>query len=251
LINLIFNSVDALPRGGHIELGAKLQPWAGDSSSASGRRIVLEVRDDGTGMDDETRRRCLEPFFTTKAQRGTGLGLAMVYGMMQRHEGAVEIDSAPNSGTTVRLVFPEKRPSAPAAPDTAAPTSAQSGRPLRILCIDDEPKLRDLLAACLGTFGHSVAVAGSGRDGLSMFRDALANRQPYELVVTDLGMPELDGHQVAKEIKAHAPGTPVVMMTGWGEPPSATSGTSATVDAVLGKPPKLEELVETIRRLAS
>ncbi len=250
LVNLVFNAVDALPRGGVVELGAMLQPWVGDNGSAPGRRIVLQVRDNGVGMSEETRRRCLEPFFTTKAQRGTGLGLAMVYGMMQRHDGSIEIDSAPDCGTTIRLIFPEKTPSHDPEP---APNigPATAGRPLRILCIDDEPKVRDLLADCLGRFGHNVAVAGDGPHGLAMFRTALQSQEPYELVLTDLGMPELDGSQVAKEIKASSPGTPVVMMTGWGAPPGPAGGEPSPVDAVLGKPPKLEELVATIRRLSN
>ncbi len=251
LINLVFNAVDALPNGGTITLAARLQPWVGDQHTPPpARQIIIEVRDNGTGMDEATRRHCLEPFFTTKAQRGTGLGLSMVYGMVQRHGGQIEIESAPLKGTTVRLVFPDRSPlgreEVPAAP--AAPNLA--GRPLRILCVDDEPRLRQLLADCLGSFGHSVAVAGGGKEGLSMFESALAEQTPFELVVTDLGMPDCDGHQVARGIKAAAPQTPVVMMTGWGQQISEEHDKPPAVDAVLGKPPKLEELVATIRRLA-
>ena len=252
LINLVFNAVDALPSGGTITLAARLQPWVGDQSTPPpARQIIIEVRDNGTGMDESTRRHCLEPFFTTKAQRGTGLGLSMVYGMVQRHGGQIEIESAPLKGTTVRLIFPDRSPLGRDAAPAAAAGPNLAGRPLRILCVDDEPRLRQLLADCLGSFGHRVAVAGSGREGLSMFETALAEQAPFELVVTDLGMPDCDGHQFARGIKAAAPHTPVVMMTGWGQQITEEHDTPPSVDAILGKPPKLEELVATIRRLAS
>src|SRR5690606_890171 len=108
LTNLIFNAADALPEGGTITLATRIQDH---ETSAGGmglpRRVLIEVRDTGVGMDEATRNRCLEPFYTTKGERGTGLGLAMVYGTVQRHNGDIEIESSPGSGTAVRLVFPE------------------------------------------------------------------------------------------------------------------------------------------------
>src|SRR6185436_7101549 len=110
-------------------------------------RVALEVSDSGTGMDEETRKRCFEPFFSTKGQRGTGLGLAMVYGVMQRHDGAIEIESELGKGATFRLVFPVREAPRIAAPETPAP--ADPLPPLRILFVDDEPLLRELLKEIL------------------------------------------------------------------------------------------------------
>lgn len=244
LTNLVFNAVDALPRGGRIDLRATMAP-----SLTAERRLVIEVHDDGIGMDENTRRRCLEPFFTTKAQRGTGLGLSMVYGMMRRYDGDIEIDSAPSGGTAVRLTFPLREPDlAPVA--APLPVVRDSGRPLRLLCIDDEPNLRLLFTRCLPPFGHRVDVASTGREGIEAFTTALAQHEPYDLVVTDLGMPGMDGHEVARQIKKHAPLTPVVMLTGWGAQLNDGTGAPTPADAVLGKPPNLQELITTIRRLA-
>jgi signal transduction histidine kinase/CheY-like chemotaxis protein len=245
LVNLVFNAVDALPCGGLIELRTSTQaPSAGVDGSQ--RQVVIEVRDNGLGMDEATRQHCLEPFFTTKAQRSTGLGLSMVYGMMQRHDGLIEIDSAPKRGTTLRLILPVR--ALPAAPAGKVPAAA-AGRSLRILCVDDEPKLRDLLADCLGNYGHRVVVADSGQQGLAMFRSTMEGPEHYEVVITDLGMPEFDGRQVAQGIKAMRPRTPVIMMTGWSDLMKDQGEHSPAVDAVLGKPPKLEDLVATLQLL--
>jgi len=247
LINLVFNAVDALPQGGVITLASRLV--AANPDTGTPAQLQIEVRDNGTGMDEKTRQRCLEPFFTTKAQRGTGLGLSMVYGMMQRHEGAIDIDSVPNRGTTVRLTFPCR--GRLATPRAATETPAAPARALRILCIDDEPKIRDLLSDCLLAYNHAVTSGASGKEGLELFRAALAQQQPFDLVITDLGMPEIDGEQVAREIKAMAPGVPVIMMTGWGTMMNKDGEKSRHVEAVIGKPPKLDELNALISRLTS
>jgi len=245
LINLVFNAVDALPQGGVITLATRMvAPPDGGTAS----QLQIEVRDNGIGMDERTRQRCLEPFFTTKAQRGTGLGLSMVYGVMQRHEGAIDIDSAPNRGTTVRLTFPCRGRVATAKPATSP---AETARALKVLCIDDEPKIRDLLSDCLQAFNHTVIAGTSGQDGLDRFRAALDQHQPFDLVITDLGMPEIDGQRVAREIKAMAPGTPVVMMTGWGTMMNEDGEKNLHVEAVIGKPPKLDELNALILRLTA
>ncbi|HUC84840.1 MAG TPA: ATP-binding protein, partial [Candidatus Acidoferrales bacterium] len=244
LINLVFNAVDALPRGGTINLVTRS---VGPDNGHTGRRLQMEVRDDGIGMDEKTRQHCLEPFFSTKASRGgTGLGLAMVYGMMQRHEGTIDIDSLPGKGTSIRLTFPIRK----AAP-TAAPSAPvlKTRRSLNVLCIDDEARVRELLNACLAQFGHQVSMASTGREGLELFRAAKLKKQPYEVVITDFGMPDIDGNQVAKVIKAESPGMPVIMMTGWGTAMREDKEWAMGVDALIDKPPRIHRLNRLLRKL--
>jgi signal transduction histidine kinase/ActR/RegA family two-component response regulator len=251
LINLIFNAVDATPQSGSITLVTRSENGAGTGQNASGPpELVIEVRDTGTGMDEKTRQRCMEPFFSTKAQRGgTGLGLAMVYGMMQRHEGSIEIESKPGSGTCVRLTFPIREG---AVQNDHAPAQGKTAnRSLRILCIDDEPQIQTLLRDCLTDLGHRVTTASGGREGVEAFRAALSTGQAYETVITDLGMPEVDGHQVARAIKAESPGTPVVMLTGWGAAMKEDGETAPEVNALLGKPTRISELNELLQKLTA
>lgn len=250
LINLVFNAVDALGQGGTITLVTScLQVPCTENAGALVRRLQVEVRDNGSGMDEKIRQRCLEPFFSTKSLRGgTGLGLAMVYGMMQRHDGTIEIESAPSRGTCIRLLFPVREKAASPARDTlplVAPSQA-----LSILCIDDDEAIRLLLTDCLTHFHHSVATAADGEQGITLFRAARQKRQPYDVIITDLGMPKMDGHQVARTIKAESPLTPIVMMTGWGAMMKEDGETASEVDALTGKPPRMEELNELLLRLA-
>jgi signal transduction histidine kinase len=249
LINLVFNAVDALPQGGKITFLTRCINRAPEGAPPQWQ-LQVEVRDNGIGMDEKIRQRCLEPFFSTKAQRGgTGLGLSMVYGMMERHEGTIEIDSAPGHGTCVRLTFPIRDKSSQIAPSTAP--RAEQNRSLYILCIDDEPQIRQLLNDCLTKFNHQVTVASTGKSGLELFRAAMLRNHPYEVVVTDLGMPEVDGHQVARTIKAESPSTPVIMMTGWGTMMKEDGETSPEVDAVVGKPPRIQELNDLLIRVTT
>ena len=249
LINLIFNAVDALPHGGTIKLVTRsVNPPAAPGGKDGGRQIQIEVRDDGLGMDEQIRRRCLEPFFSTKAKRGgSGLGLAMVYGMMQRHEGTIDIESSPGNGTSVRLTFPLRELASQAVASVEPP--GKPTRQLNILCIDDEQPILQLLNDCLRSFGHQVAIASSGKKGLELFRTAVLNQPPYDVVITDLGMADIDGHQVAKAIKAVSPGTPVIMMTGWGTIMSQDKEAAPEVDALLGKPPNLQQLKSLLLQL--
>jgi signal transduction histidine kinase len=249
LINLIFNAVDALPHGGTVTLASRsLSLPASLPDGTAERRLQVEVRDNGVGMDERIRQRCLEPFFSTKAQRGgTGLGLAMVYGMMQRHDGNIEIDSVPGRGTCVRLTFPMREKALPAAP--APIPEGKHRRSLKVLCIDDEVQVRQLLNDCLGHCHHHVELANSGKQGLELFRAAKRQRKPFEAVITDLGMPDVDGHQVARAIKAESPHTPIIMMTGWGTMMKEDGETAPEVDALVGKPPRMRELNDLLLRL--
>jgi DNA-binding NtrC family response regulator len=122
-------------------------------------------------------------------------------------------------------------------------------RSLHILCIDDDAQVRQLLNDCLKHFNHRVMVASGGKHGMELFRTALLKNQPYEVVITDLGMPEIDGHHVARTIKAESPNTPVIMMTGWGTIMSDEGDTALEVDAVVGKPPDMQELNDLLLRI--
>jgi signal transduction histidine kinase len=250
LTNILFNAVDALPGGGVITFATRsgTRP-ASESGAASARDLQVEVRDNGVGMDEKVRQHCLEPFFSTKTQRGgTGLGLAMVYGMVQRHKGGIEIESAPGQGTCLRLVFPICEQAEP--PPRPEPAALQPSRPLHILCIDDEPGVRELLHDWLEHDHHKVSVAPGGREGLDLFRSSLRGGDPFEVVITDLGMPDMDGYHVARAIKAASPRTPILMLTGWGAMIKDGGESAPEVDAVLSKPPRMGELNRLLRRLA-
>jgi PAS domain S-box-containing protein len=234
LVNLVFNAIDAMPDGGGLTLRTGI---------AGGRNALVEVVDSGIGMDEATRRRCLEPFFTTKGERGTGLGLAMVYGILQRHGGEVEVLSAPGAGTTVRLTLPLS----PAAADAEAPAAAyRMPARLRVLVVDDDPLVLRALRAVLEGDGHHVAAVGDGRAAIDAFRAALGSAEAFEVVITDLGMPHLDGRQVAAAVKASSPATPVLLLTGWGQRLAAEGDAPAYVDRVLNKPPRIGELREAL-----
>jgi len=241
LINLVFNAVDALPQGGVLTLRTKAVKGANGRDPGS---VDVEVEDNGVGMDSETRRRCLEPFFTTKGERGTGLGLAMVYGVAQRHGAEMEIRSAPGAGTTAALSFP--------VPANAPTALAQAGvgpalrLRLRLLLVDDDPVLLKALGDALETDGHVLVIANNGQAGIDAFRTACARGESFAAVITDLGMPHVDGRRVAAEVKAMSPSTPVLMLTGWGQGLSAEAELPAHVDHVLSKPPKLRELRDAL-----
>ena len=237
--NLVLNAVDAMPEGGTLTLRTRRVVLADGVV-----RVQLEVADTGIGMDAETQRRCLEPFFTTKGQRGSGLGLAMVYGSMQRHGAEITIDSTPGEGTTIRLGFPAHAEPAPL--DAVAVDPLARLRALKILLVDDDPLLLRSLSETLAAEGHSVSTAAGGQEGIAVFKAALG-AQVFDVVITDLGMPEVDGRTVAATIKAASPGTPVVMLTGWGRRMQEEGDCPPHVDHLLSKPPRLETLRAVFR----
>jgi PAS domain S-box-containing protein len=250
LTNLVLNAADAMPQGGTLTVRTRQREADQSGKTArAGRRVWIEVADTGCGMDEDTKRRCLEPFFTTKGERGTGLGLAMVYGIMQRQGAELEIDSAPGLGTTVRLGFPPPLSPAAALPATAGPRAQL--RSLRILVIDDDPALLKSLQHALEGHGHVVVTAASGQAGIQVFTESLAATQPFAVVVTDLGMPHVDGRKVAAAVKAAAPHIPVVLLTGWGQRLMAENDVPPHVDRVLSKPPGLAQLLETLAQVTA
>jgi CheY-like chemotaxis protein/anti-sigma regulatory factor (Ser/Thr protein kinase) len=218
LTNLIFNAVDAMPIGGPLVL--RVRP--------DGDGAEVAVIDRGVGISDAVRHRVFEPFFSTKGEHGSGLGLAMVHGVVERHGGTVEIESTPGGGTTVVLRFP-------ARPVVAPEPSSEEDEPgrarLRVLVVDDAPEMTQMITLLLGAAGHLATCAATGREALDLLR-----REPFDVVLTDRAMPGMAGDELAAEVKRLRPGLPVVMLTGYGALMHAAAETPVGVDAVLTKP---------------
>lgn len=228
LTNLIFNAVDAIVEKGEPEGEILIRTGTKDGF------IFLEVVDTGIGMDEETKRRCLEPFFTTKGEKGSGLGLMMVYGTMQRHEGQIEIESELGKGTTFRLLFPLKEAEVARAVEEEGKETLPV---LRILLVDDDPRVRGTLGELLRSWGHTVVVAEDGLNALDTFLFALRSGQPFDVVITDLGMPKMNGAELIRKIREHDQDVPIIIVTAWGK-----ESFVPTANAILGKPVRSQDL---------
>jgi CheY-like chemotaxis protein len=226
LTNLIFNATDAMPKGGVITFRLYCE---------NNVSVVLEVTDTGVGMDYETLRHCMEPFFTTKGVQGSGLGLSMVHGILERHGGTVEIESKPGAGTTIRMRFPV--PVEAERTEKKSKTKPKRLPPRRVLTIDDEARSRDLIAALLKSDGHYVETAGGGREGLDLLRVG-----KFDLIITDSAMPLMSGDEVAGEAQKIRPGIPVIMLTGFGDIMKDIGKCPAGVARVMSKPVTSGEL---------
>jgi signal transduction histidine kinase/CHASE3 domain sensor protein/FixJ family two-component response regulator len=244
LVNLIFNAVDAMPDGGPLTVRSTFIHEPARQGRPPVRLVGLEVTDGGVGMDEDTQRRCMEPFFTTKGERGTGLGLAMVYGTMQRHGSDIQIDSALGKGTSFRFTFP-----APSAHAIELARTAQAEVPvLDILVVDDDPLVSRAVRETFEKDGHRVSVADGGRAAIDAFLGARERGKPFRVVVTDLGMPHVDGHQVSQAVKTADSDAIVILLTGWGQRLLAEGGTPDNVDYVLPKPPTRNSLRTALGR---
>lgn len=225
LMNLVFNAVDAMPKGGTITLRTVPQENA----------VQIEVADTGTGMTEEVRQRCLEPFFSTKGENGTGLGLAMAFGIIRRHEGTMDIETAPGKGTTFVLTLPCYH-----APITAEEEARLTlDRSLRVLVVDDEPNTREVVSGYLRGDGHRVKTASDGNEALQHFMS-----EDFDLVITDHGMPGMNGLQLAEVVHRIDPAKSVILLTGFAFGPEQQP---TTIDWVLKKPLVREELRGALR----
>lgn len=234
LTNIIFNAVDAMPAGGRIHF----------KSRQENTQIVLEISDTGIGMNEDVRSRCFEPFFSTKGKSGTGLGLAMVYGVMRRHEGSIEIKSRPGEGTELTLRFPITNLKKEEKSSTLS--NLKQAPPMRILVVDDEPLVREVVREYLVQDGHEVETASDGTEGFEKFK-----KGNFELVITDRAMPEMSGDQLAEKIKQHSPKMPVIMLTGFGELMKVKGEQPKGVDLILSKPLTLSACRQAISRVIS
>ena len=234
LTNLILNACDAMPTGGAITIHTYVDAEK-ETDTEEVPVVCLSIQDTGVGMSEEVRRRCLEPFFTTKSAHGTGLGLAMVYGILRRHDATIHIESAEGEGATVTLRFPTSREEL-TRPDEQGP-GVHVGR-LRVLVVDDEPVVRRLIDAYLRSDGHDVVSVSSGKDAIEV-----CGRQPIDLVMTDRAMPEMSGDRLADIVRRRFPGMPIIMVTGFG---ALMHHRPENVDAIVAKPVTRAELQAAI-----
>jgi PAS domain S-box-containing protein len=218
LTNLILNAVDAMPEGGTIKIRAYEE----------GTTIRLDIADTGVGMSNAVRDRCLEPFFSTKGKHGTGLGLSLVHGMIQRHGGTMAIDSRVGEGTTVTILFPVAGGLVTVAPATE---SGKEPRRLRILLVEDEPMVRKAVTAQLIADGHTVDSAVNGVDGLEKLMSGW-----FDVIITDRAMPEMGGDQLAAAAARLAPDKPIIMLTGFGDLMDARGEKPPGVSVLVSKP---------------
>lgn len=231
LSNMIQNSVEALPHGGLIDLAT----FDRDDS------VVLSVCDDGVGMAQEVRDKIFYPFFSTKGKGKTGLGMSVAYGILSRHQARVEIESVEGEGTTIKIAFPAR----PDLRETGAiPTAADDVRKLRVLVIDDDESLLNVVKELLVAIGHEPTVAKDGMEGLSIFDES-----SFDFVITDLGLPGMSGWDVAKAVKLKRQSLPVMIISGWGAQIAEDDVSSRGVDMVLSKPFTVTQLRDAINQI--
>ncbi|HJV21622.1 MAG TPA: PAS domain S-box protein [Holophagaceae bacterium] len=250
LLNLLTNAADAMKeRPGTVRIGTSRITWApaevppvlAQKGLVAGEHLVLEVRDEGCGMDEATLRRIFEPFFTTKAE-GRGLGLAAMLGIVRSHRGAIAVESAPEVGTTFRIYFP------------ALSGQGHSDQPTRevvpfhgrglVMVVDDEAAIRVVASEILTTLGFEVITAEDGLEALRLFQ---AQGQDVVLVLLDLTMPNLDGFQTLQQMRALRPDIRVLLSSGYADPGLENRLSPGSVAGFLPKPYRVQDLINAVK----
>ncbi|HST51135.1 MAG TPA: ATP-binding protein [Pyrinomonadaceae bacterium] len=241
LVNMVFNAVDAMPRGGTITLSAR----------ESGGAVEVAVADTGEGIADDVRPRVFDPFFTTKGKAGMGLGMAVSYGIIRRHEGTVEVESEVGRGTTFRIKLPAAKCAAGRASKAATGEHVslslvpQQTEGTRILVVDDEEHVRVLLRDILESDGCRVSLASGGQEALEML-----GVESFDAVFTDLGMQGMSGWEFARAVRARDASMPLAVITGWGEAVSSGERDAARADWVVTKPFDAAQVLDIAREAA-
>jgi len=231
LTNLVLNAVDAMPWGGTLTI----------STADEGAQVCVRVADTGVGMDAETRARIFDPFFTTKPVKGTGLGLSVAYGIVTRHHGRIEVETEPGKGSTFTIWLP-----AASMPGEAhEPAAGLPPRRLRVLAVDDEESVLRVLGDLLELLGQDVEIARGGEEGLERIAST-----SFDAVFTDLGMPGVNGWDLARAAKSRSRETAVVIVTGWGAQIENRSLRSQGVDYVVPKPFSVEDVRAVLERIS-
>lgn len=239
LVNMIYNAIDAMPSGGEIRL----------STQENRDRVVICIGDTGTGMTPEVKQRLFDPFFTTKGKAGTGMGLAVSFGIIRRHEGAIEVDSEPGRGTTFRISLPKV---ILASPDTADTLTVRAGvdpsdDKIRVLVVDDETHVREVLIEALEAEGCEVVSAESGEIALAIY-DQYGGK--FDAVFTDIGMPAMSGWELCTEIRERSKTMPLAIISGWADAISLQTRDAVKADWIVAKPFDINKICGIAQQIA-
>jgi CheY-like chemotaxis protein len=221
---MIYNAIDAMPSGGEIRL----------SSQEANGRAILTIADTGMGMTPDVKSRLFDPFFTTKGKSGTGMGMAVSFGIIRRHNGSIDVESEPGRGATFRISLPLAEDAvAPAAVEPSKLEVATTADKIRVLVVDDETAVREVLREALEAEGCEVIVAESGETALKLYDAASGN---LDVVFTDIGMPEMSGWELASEIRKRSETIPLAIVSGWADAISCDARQAIKADWVVSKP---------------
>jgi CheY-like chemotaxis protein len=217
IMNLLINAAEAIPsdKAGRIIVRTDLERIAEPLSNVAsdlepGNYLLLEVRDDGCGMDEATKAKIFDPFFTTKFT-GRGLGLAAVQGIVRNNHGAVLVETAPGKGSSLKILLPPGSPAA--APNVVPIDEAKVSEAVRVLVVDDETAVLDVAKCALERAGYPVQTATTGRQALEMLRSS----DRFGLILLDMSMPEMSGIDAVVEIRAVSPNLPILLCSGYSE----------------------------------
>jgi signal transduction histidine kinase/FixJ family two-component response regulator len=238
LVNMIYNAIDAMPSGGEIRL----------SSQESNGRVFITIADNGTGMTPEVKSRLFDPFFTTKGKSGTGMGMAVSFGIIRRHNGSIDVESEPGRGATFRISLPLAEETSPVAETNPARLEVGIREDkIRVLVVDDETAVREVLREALEAEGCEVVVAESGEMALKLY-DASAGK--LDVVFTDIGMPEMSGWELASEIRKRSETIPLAIVSGWADAISCDARQAIKADWVVSKPFDIAIIAEIANEVA-
>jgi len=247
-VNLIFNAVEAIDSKGAIRLSAEKKGEL---------HIVICVEDDGHGMSEEVLARCMEPFMSTRMQKGAGLGLSVTYGIIQHHKGSMDIESIEGKGTTIRIELPASKTAAVPTrkkeePDSEVVSEQKPERKdlpqdvsgkvsYKVLVVDDEVPMRRMMTRILQRMGHEVDAEETGLAGWNTFQE-----KRHDLVITDQAMPEMTGEELARKVKGVSSTTPVIMVTGFGDLLEARKRAPEVIDMLMSKPVQIAQITDAI-----
>jgi len=251
LMNLILNSRDAMPDGGRVTIHTKIETLARKQVQApngeAGDYMVLQVKDSGIGMNDETKEKIFEPFFTTKeAGKGTGLGLSVVYGIINKHKGFITVDSVPDEGTSFNIYLPQFDLEVGKTVKKARPKEKVIGGSEQIIIIEDETPVGRMIRDMLRDLGYQVTVCHSGEQGL---RELRINDRQYDLLILDLNMPNVSGREVLNRLREFNDMIPVIISTGYGDHVLDEQNIRPMTQGYIQKPYDEYEIGRIVRRV--